>query len=228
MKRNFFTMAAAAVICMLSAGQTRATVTFDYVPEQGIYTATAGALVTVNVLLRETLTNGSTSILPQAVEDGVSTVGVRLNLTGGTAKITAMSPNTTAFTGPAIAPAATDTTAGFVLAKDAAAPHGVQPNNKTATVSTYVLGSFTVQASATPGTSTFRLLQYNSNGNSYTWTNVLDLDAGNSVAADGPVFVGTNNAPVSTFTVVVNPVPEPGSLCLLAGVAMFGLRMRRR
>lgn len=225
-QRNFVTMALAAVFCMLSAGRAQAAVTFEFVPEQNLYTATAGALVTVNVVLRETLTNGSLSILPGNVEDGISTIGVRLNVTSGTAKITAVNPQKTVFNGPTLT-SLTDTSAGFVIAQDASIPHGVQPDTKTATVSTYVLGSFTVQAPASPGTSNFRVLRYDATSRSNTFVNVMDLDAGNNIAGDGPVFVGTD-AKQTTFSVTVNAVPEPGSLCLLAGVAMFGLRRRRR
>ena len=226
-------MAAAVGLATLVATPAMASVAFMYVTDTPNPTVTPGQPVTMKVYLRQILTGGSTSVLAPNLEDGLSGVGVKVTETSGNATITGGALNTTDFVGltKPLTITGNGTAANFEETIDANAHHGNQPGNTGGGVSPntpandFYLGNFVIQ----PGTqnSTFKLTQYDTSGNNtVTYTNILDLDAGNTDPSAGPVFTGTNAAP-GIFSVPGTAVPEPASMAVL-GVLGLGLVARRR
>jgi hypothetical protein len=68
-------------MCTLAVRPARADISYQYITDQTNYNAAAGASVTVNIYLQETLNNGSTSLI--AADTGMFGAGVAVQQTKG-------------------------------------------------------------------------------------------------------------------------------------------------
>jgi len=206
-----------------------AAVTYRYVSDQPTYTApSAGASVTVQLFLQETLTGGSTSLLAPARENGVGALGLRVTRGAGNSILSALNQDFTDFSGPEQHSVA----AGLISFTEAAGlPPAQNPqigNTAGGTVSNpaangrIYMGSITITAGSQA--TTFTIAPYDAfGGNSLSGKNFYDLDfTQTSPAADA--YTGANQNP-TTFTV---QVPEPASFGIIGATIALGLLRRRR
>jgi hypothetical protein len=245
-KPQLLTILALATICALPV---RADITYQYITDQSTYNAaTAGQSVTVQLLLQETLTGGSTSLL--ASENGLFGAGVYVTRSGSVPASPTTIAGPIAFNLSAVpagfatggnnsAVPATTTNAGVLesvsnaTAGGPTGPTGTQVNASTRDV---LLGTMTLTAGAAGTTTQFTIESYKNfstfDGNTLTFTNGYDLDlAGGDPSA--PVHFNGADGFTNTFTVNVpggTASPEPGTLLLTASGAFLlaGGAWRRR
>jgi hypothetical protein len=233
-------------VCAILTSPGRGDITYQYVTDQTNYNAVAGASVTVQLFLRETLTGGSTSLINE--EGGMFAGSVGLQQTGTVPAnptiISSISTNTNPIgVGGGFGPdgiglnqtnlSSDGSNAALIQTVDIfsfLSGQGPTPdaNGK------ILLGTMTLTAGAAGTTTTFSVTSLvnssSSNplsgppdggeGNTISITNLWDLDSDNNGTQNGPpVYFGANDIS-NTFTVVV-AVPEPSSL-LLGGLAACG------
>jgi hypothetical protein len=237
----------AAVVCgMVMAGTSRAAVVYEYVPDQQSYQINgAGGFVTVLLYLKETLTNGSTSLITSDGGMLGAGIGVSRLATGLppspsvlVTDASGITRNTVDFTGPGGVsgsngdgnPSATDLTFNEAIGPPPA--QAVQLGNTAGGTAPSVaneiyIGSIKIQGGTQQGTTTFAVRIHDNvfYGNTLTRNSFLDLDVDNNGGAT-PVYSGAQDK-TNSFTVTVN-VPEPASFGLLFGAGALGLIRRRR
>ena len=226
----------------------RADISYSYVTDQSTYNLTVGQAVTVSVYLQETVTNGSSSLIN--LDGGLYAAAMKASLSGSSSQLATISAvaynanfasgssgNTTnsSATQAVIANFSNGTNAAF-----ASGPSLTEGNNLL-----YLLGTFTLTAGSTAGTSTYNLGELTTQGgNTVTFGSGpgngvgYDLDfsnnSGSVISGDGQQpqsYYGTQADPTS-FTVNVAAVPEPSSV-ILTGLAVSAIgigawRRRRR
>ena len=205
----------------------RASVTYQYVTNSDYPNAVAGTAMSVPVFLKETLTNGSTSIINS--DGGLGAAGFQMLLTSGQATINSIAPNAADFQGPATT---TITGTGAALSEATGPSQTSSPliganggGAGTPTGDEIYLGSISITPTATPATFTFAPYNAVTNGNTLTANSFYDLD---TTQTTPPAYIGTEDPsnPPMHFT-VGQSVPEPASLSLL-GLSAIGLLARRR
>ncbi len=237
----------AAVVCgMVMAGTARAAVVYEYVPDQPSYQINgAGGFVTVLLYLKETLTNGSTSLINGdggMLSGGIGVSRLSTNLPASPSVLvtdaSGVTRNTADFSGPGGVngvngdgnPSATDLTFNEAIGPPPAVPPqtGNTGGGAAPSVANEIyLGSIKVQGGTQSGTTTFALRVHDNvfYGNTVTRGNFYDLDIDNNGGAT-PVYSGAQDK-TNSFTVTVN-VPEPASFGLLFAAGALGLIRRRR
>jgi hypothetical protein len=195
-------MNAKVLIVLAISSSSSGDVTFRFVTPQAEYSAAPGGMVTVPVLLEETVTGASTSLL--VTENGLFSAGVRVSRTGTLpgdpalfAGPNAVNSNTLQFydaSNPVFAPVVTVEPDGAGLLEFARAA-GVIGSQTSQGVRVIALGNFNITVGSVLGEGTmFQVGDYAATSDTVTWTNSLVLDE----PPDG--IAG------STFTVtVVNP-----------------------
>jgi hypothetical protein len=227
----------AAVACgVVMASAAQAAVVYDYVAGNTNYVANKGDVINVPIYLRETLTNGSTSVINAdgglygaSVALTRMTSGLPADPSGFVGTAASVLLNKVNFDGnSAVAgvngqgsPSATDVSLTEAIGNSSP---GVQTGNTgggavPGVANQVYLG--TVQITVGSGTTTFALKEYNTGGgNTITNNNFYDLDVDNA----SPAFTGVGTR-TTTFTV---SVPEPTSLGFVMGGGMLALARRRR
>jgi hypothetical protein len=223
---------------LLAPGACRADVIYQYVTDQPSYAAAVGQTVPVNVLLQETVTGGSTSLMSQTsglfsyafyahqtqgASSGESVIqsytsAAPFSGAGGSSTPATLPPNSFDFNGNQAIP----TSSGPIGALVSANVRQVLLGTLLVKVGTPT--TFTLQSALTdPGDAAFA----GGDGNTFTLpgTAPYDLDMGGTqTGSAGTVsFKGTDLASL-TFTVqpAVAGVPEPSSLAV-ALVAAWGM-----
>jgi len=230
-------LAIVAATVALGLGTVRpagAAVTYKYVTDQSSYSApSAGASVSVQLFLQETLTGGSTSILAPARQDGV--VGLGLKVTRGATGnsiLSALNLDAADFGGPVIPQPGGNVTPALISFTEAASPTqtnvhigntaGGAVTNPAANGRIY-MATISITAGSTP--TTFTVAPYDtSGGNSLSGKDFYDLDFTQTTPA-ADAYTGANQSP-TTFT--VNVVPEPASFGIIGATIALGLLRRRR
>ncbi len=221
------------IICM--AHRANATVMYSYVSDQANYSVLYGQTVTVNVYLKETLTQGSTSLLNSAHENGLYSASFAVtaasNVLPSPSVVTGAAADSAEFDGGSSFTVAshTSTTAHVNnsqgLSPDAA---GVQLGNQptlagavTTPANEVFLGTITITAGYSIAATTFNLGELNlSHGNTITYADDYDLDKNSA----NPAYSGVGTA-ITSFTVTATPEPCAVVVFLLGGV---GCLIRRR
>jgi hypothetical protein len=232
--------AASSALGLMFAGSAHGAIVYKYVAIQTSYTVAAGAQVTVNIYLNETVTSPSTSLLAPGNENGLAGAAFRLaeesNGLGSPSIITDVTFNNDAasnqfngatFNVKSVTPTvATLSESNFFSAPGTGVELGNNPPLAQSTgVSTpsndVFLGTATLTAGSTAGTTVFDLGRIGQSGSTVTNNNSYDLDSNSS----SPAFTGVNNT-ISTISVTVTP--EPASLGLVGLVSTLGLLARRK
>lgn len=241
MRKVLLAVACCATISLASA---RADVTYRYVTDQANYTGNVGAKVPVQILLQETVTAPSTSLIFS--QGGLFGAGVMLNSPGGaifgsTDAVTklpvndfkiggnlAVGPVGFSAGGPPAAPTQYDQTpakatqSGLIINTDVGPNDGPKFSSGGAGVRTVLIGTVNITVPAT--STTLTVTPYGGNANTITQTGT-DLDIGTQ-ALNG--YTGAANSPTWSFTVAVIPEPSSMALCGLAACGMSYVRLRRR
>lgn len=176
--------------------------------------STQGSNLTGNIYLKETLTNGSASLI--ASDGGLLGYGFAVDRVNGASTLTGFANNAALFSGPVFTdPNGSATHRGGTGAIALTAATGPNPDAN----GLILLGTISIAVGS--GSSSFVLgVHDNFFGNTLTNTNVYDLD----VSDTG--YTGAANAPFN-FTVNAAAVPEPASVVILA-IAGIGVLARRR
>jgi hypothetical protein len=240
--RKFGLVLAAALWACWGLQAARASISYQYVvadPNNNFnnvtgVTAAAGASVTLNLYLQETVTGTDTSII--ARDGGLFGDGVFVTKSGAAGDTTVASvalnnqtepngfqgPNSfgnTSTTGRILESLSTSATSG---------PTGSTTGGHISTVNGVTttdvfLGTITLTAGSAGSTTTYTVESYKnfsgSDGNTITFNTGFDLDVTNNGTAGGATYTGADNA---TFTFTVTATPEPGGL-LLGGLAASGI-----
>jgi len=220
----------------------RADVSYRYIADKPAYTGNVGDKIPIQLLLEETVTGTSKSIIFN--DGGLFGAGVFLNSPGGaiygssaTTNDFKISPNTAntpnGFSGPTgSAPTITDfspipavpTKAGLIINADVGT--GPMFSSGGPAVRTILLGTVNVAVGATPTTLT--VTPYGGTSNTITQLGT-DLDFGTQ-AANG--YTGASQNPAGLFSLTVGAaIPEPSSMALCgliaSGMSYAGYRRRK-
>ena len=226
---------AIVAIAVMGVPAVRADITYQYITDQSSYSASAGQSVTVQLLLQETLSGGSSSLLVS--EGGLFGAGVFVTQSG------TVPSNPTLIAGPvtpnqsarpdgfgtggriSLLPA-TSTTAGVLESVPDFSTPGPAGTQVSPTVRDVFLGSLTLTAGAAGSTTQFTIESYKNfsgkDGNTLTFNNAFDLDLAGG-ASGAPPFTGAD-AFTNSFSVNVSPPsasPEPGTLLLTGSAALM-------
>src|SRR5258706_12967424 len=217
----------AAVVCgMVMAGTARAAVVYEYVPDQPSYQINgAGGFVTVMLYLKETLTNGSTSLINGdggMLSGGIGVSRLSTNLPASPSVLvtdaSGVTRNTADFSGPGGVNGvtgdgnhlATELTVNEVIGPPPTVPPqtGNTGGGAAPSVANEIyLGSIKVQGGTQSGTTTVALRVYDNvfYGNTVTRGNFYDLDIDNNGGGPPRHFPG----PEQTNTLTLTPnVPQ--------------------
>jgi len=242
-----------SLACLGLASSTQAAIMYNYIavpPAGGI---TKGATDVVSIYFQETLTNGSTSVINNANNGGLYSVGVALvEKTGGTGvTITTATPNSqtepAGYTGNSNygypgAPTAGETQpvtgpggAFFALITANSASQYVGPtitgtDASGDTINKYLIGTVTMNVGTAPqATFLVESLHDAPQGQGYLHAgvdgNTIDVN-GDDYDTGGP-GLGTGADGNPTTFAITSPIPEPGSL-MMCGLVASGLAFRRR
>lgn len=237
---KFAALSAVAALGFAACGSANAAVVYSYVTDQNSYNA-SGPTVTVNLYLKETLTDGSTSFL--ATDNGLSAFAVLVKqsangLPPSASFISSVATDATdfpLFNGPSTSfKSAAGDRAQLGGSIDVAATMGVEPGNVGGTVAgntvaspsianEIFLGHIVVTVGQGVTTFTVGALDPVNGTNTVTKANVFDLDTG----LDGDGNPVTSYTGVGTTTTSFTVSPEPASLGVFAVGGLLALRRRR-
>ncbi len=226
MRRILWTFIIASVGCL--AGGAQASVMYSYVTNQSLYLATPGETVAVQMLLRETVTDGDPSLLGS--EGGLLGAGCSILqdalLATEPASISSILPDdsATGWGADGLFDSSFDATSAALLA--AIGFDSTQPPviiDQGGGVSDVLIGTVYITAGSILGETTGFTIDRRDEftGNTVTYATSWDLD-NYDPNLGGPAYA---NAAPSAFDIIV--VPEPASLTVLA-IGALGLMARRR
>ncbi len=210
--------------CWLSTS-AHAALTYQLIFDQANYNAAPGAMVNVNVLLRETATGGDIARLASGNLDGLLTAGFRLDYSMSTTGMGSTIPdsanpspqitiNTSAFDDTG---SNSRSDSGFIASVFAAGTNIGEGITATAVGNNYDVLIATLQFTKSL------------NPNDVTTLQLLDLAASaDTVFLDVFSPDDVNQLAFSTATIGVSAVPEPGSFALLGIAASLVLSRKYR
>jgi hypothetical protein len=223
----------AAALIFFAAKQVNAEVTYSYVAEKPVYVGAPGSTIAINIYLKETLTNGSTSFI--ASDGGLRDFGTLVTEVGGPASPSKLSG---AFANTSDFPVFSNSPFDFVdsngdtgqIYGSAAFNPGILVKNTGGGTAPALddgvfLGHFNVVVGS-PGPTTFSLgaLDPVYGGSTVTKNDLYDLD----VQVDGNFYPTNLFTGVGTSTTTFVVVPEPSSLAVFgAGCLALLVRSRR-
>lgn len=235
-KSVYACLAAAAAVTIASSASAAVQDVFSYVTDQSTYSAKPGDVITVKIYLKDQVANGNATPLLANVankEAGLFGAGLSVAQSAGApanpVTITGVALDTFDFAGPSGIITNTPTLVSFneaigntqANAQLANTANGAAPNTPANQV---YLGSVTLTAGSSTGTTTFKITGLS--GNTLSGTSGYDLDQATSAS---PEYSGTSNAVnTNTFSVNVAPVPEPASLGIFAAASAAALARRPR
>jgi hypothetical protein len=229
-------MFGACLALALLAGTTRASISYEYVTDQSTYTGNVGDTVTVSVLLQESVSGSSSSLLKS--EAGLFSGGFyafQSSSPSNPSTITGVSQNKLfdGFNRPNFngQQASMQQAENF---SDSGGVGGTQSGNTT----TVLLGTISIKVGASSTTYTVESFRFapksfggsGVDGNTLSFGSNFDLDVTNNGTTGGATYTGADayndtGSPFAAFTfTVTTATPEPGSL-LLGAVAASGLAL---